>query len=528
MEYMDSYESLREQPQPPDDPFSVVISMLNKKLINVIKNQQTSEQEIQLFFSETAREQLQKIITELTYTYNHPQSRRLESRLYSYTLKSYTDQLTFYIPYYNQILNNVKDVVIFTNQNACLFQVHIKDINKLYTIKDWDYKFNKLVDRMRARGEEIIPADFTVMDVYDKDKKYYYGICNGKKIFTHRNNAHILSQDSGKAHSSLNYIVINDNFMKQLLTTDLSTDNPNIPHKLLLFECGSAEFVKKFIFYDSRIRSIPQFEDQDVPDVPESLDGLDISDESDDSDDGPLLRRMPNGWPRDAIKETFDHTLFDLFLRKSKNYPEIFMRSRLNKNYIWNIFFNLLTSNNNFHRTCALQNFKYFFIKNDIELNMLYADINNYLKSTTRFTNMKLIDFFIPEIKFLLFHHLILQLQVNTLSIQEEWNTYVQQYNFRFTSAKSHLYYLVTVLLKNIVNDKLYEKMLSKLDSLVIKIIQPMIPNTSIRSILLLLKEQINKVIFDVFYKHAGGKGLYKKRSIKNKQKSIRKTSRKQ
>jgi hypothetical protein len=315
--------------------------------------------------------------------------------------------------------------------------------------------------------------------------------------------------------------------MKQLLTTDLSTDNPNIPHKLLLFECGSAEFVKKFIFYDSRIKSIPQFEDQDVPDVSESLD---ISDDSESSDDGPLLRRMPNGWPKDASKQTFDEfTLFDLFLTKSKNYSDIFRNRRypLKTNYIWNIFFNLLTSNNNFHRTCALQNFKYFFIKNDVELNMLHTDINNYLTSTTRFSNMKLIDFFIPEIKFLLFHHLILQLQVRSLFIQEEWKTYTQQYNFRFTSAKTHLYYLVTVLLKNIINDKLYEKMLSKLDSIVLKIIRRMIPNTPISGIILLVKEQINKVILDVFYKHAGGKGLSKKRSLKNKQKRIRKTSRK-
>jgi len=493
----------------PEDPFSAVISRLNKKLIYIIKNQQLTDQEIQLFLSEleTAQEQLKKIINELIHTFEHRHGyAEICEWKFRKTHELYTEQLNFYIPYYTKIINNVKDVVIFTNQNACLFQVSVKDIHFLFTIKDITYEYIRLVDRMAERGEEIIPEEFAVMDVYDTDDEYYYGICNGKKIFTPIDNTDKLYPDNGKPHSSLNYLVINDHFMNLLFTTDLSTDNHTIPHKLLLFEHGSAEFVKKSIFYD----------------------------DSEFEDDLPMLRRMPAWIPHDAKKETFDKfTLFHLFLTKSKNYSDIFRDrwSQLITNYIWNIFFNLLTSNNNFHRTCALQNFKYFFIKSHVELNMLYTDINNYLTSTTQFTNMKLIDFFIPEIKFLLFHHFILQLPElpvrSLLSIQQEWNTYVQQYNFRFTSAKSHLYYLVTVLLKNIVNDKLYEKMLSKLDSLVLKIIRPMIPNTPITGILLLLKEQINKVIFNVFYKHAGGRDLSKKRSIKNKQKNSRKTSRK-
>ena len=101
---------------------------------------------------------------------------------------------------------------------------------------------------------------------------------------------------------------------------------------------------------------------------------------------------------------------------------------------------NSITSNNNFHRTGALQNFKYFFIKNSAELDTFLADINIYFTTTTRFTNMKLIDFFIPEIKFLLFHHFIQQLQelprMALVGIQSEWNTYAQQYNFRFTTIK--------------------------------------------------------------------------------------------
>jgi len=446
MSFMDEEE--RNGRELPEEPFSAVISTLNKKLINIIKNEQLTDQEIHLFLSEleTAREQMERIINELTHTFEHQNGyAEISEWEFRKTHALYTEQLHFYIPYYIKIINNLKDVVIFTNQNSCLFQVYVKDIHFLFTIKDFRYEYIRLVDRMAARGEEIIPDEFAVMDVYDTDDEYYYGICNGKKVFTPIENTDKLSPDS-VAHFPLNYLVINDHFMNLLFTTDLSTDNPNIPHKLLLFECGSAEFVKKCIFYDDSY----------------------VSDDSDD--DRPPLRRMPRWIPQDAQKQTFHpFTLFDLFLTKSKNYAEIF-RDRyqfpLNTNDIWNIFFNLLTSNNKLHRTCALQNFKHFFIKNDVELNKLHEDINRYTRTNTQFTNMKLIDFFMSEIKFLLRKILYNKLKIRD-SLQWEWDAYVLEYNKSAdTPPQFFLHYLLNVVLFKLVSKDLFISLITTLGSM--------------------------------------------------------------
>ena len=50
--------------EPPVDPFASIISMFNKKLINIIKDREPTEEEIQLFLTEleSVREQLQQII----------------------------------------------------------------------------------------------------------------------------------------------------------------------------------------------------------------------------------------------------------------------------------------------------------------------------------------------------------------------------------------------------------------------------------------------------------------------------------
>ena len=442
----------------PPEPFDTVISMFNKKIIDIIKDREPTIEEIQLLLSElnSVETQLRQIINELTQNYQHALQTRWTrnshwdsystEHTYRNTYNSYTEQLHFYIPYYTKILNNFKDVVIFTNQNSCLFQVSIKDINFLYSIKDFTYKYLTLVDRMRSRGEEIIEDEYTVMDVYDTDEKYYYGICNGKKIFTPIDNADRLAPNSGACYP-LHYLVINDRFMNLLFTTDLFTDNPNITHKLLLFEHGSAEVVKKSIFYD---------------------DSEDYSDGDDDDDIAPL-RRMPAWWPRDAKKEPFD--LFDLFLSKSKNYAEIFKPFEWftrEFNYVWNIFFNLLSSNNKLDRTSSLQNFKYFFIKNDIELNNLHKDINRYITTNTRFTNMKLIDFFMPEIKLLL--HRILydkfQLRLHD-NLQNEWDAYVIEYNKPpHTPPQTFLHYLLNVVLSKLISLDFKLSLLSTLDEM--------------------------------------------------------------
>ena len=466
MSFMDDEE--RNGRQLPPDPFDTVISMFNKKLIDIIKDREPTEEEIQLLLSElnSVETQLRQIINELTQNYEHVlQTRYTRNSQWDYystgdtyrnTYKSYTEQLHFYIPYYTKILNNVKDVVFFTNQDTCLFQVSVKNINFLYTIKDFMYRLNTLVDRMRSRREVIIQEEYTVMDVYDTDDKYYYGICNGKKIFTPVNNTVRLAPNSGACYP-LHYLVITDHFMNLLFTKDLSTDNPNITRKLLLFEHGSAEFVKKRIFYD-------QSEDYST---------------DDDDDDEVPLRRMPRWWPKDAKNEPFD--LFNLFLSKSKNYAEIFkpIDWYLRGHWIWNIFFNLLTSNNKLHRTCALQNFKYFFIKNDIELNNLHKDINRYITTNTQFTNMKLIDFFIPEIKLLLHRILYDKLEVRLHdNLQREWDAYVIEYNKPpNTRPQTFLNYLLNVVLEKLVHRDRYKCLLTTLSGMFESLITEMAKN---------------------------------------------------
>ena len=468
---MDDEQLGRELPQ---EPFLAVISLFNKKLIDIIKDREPTEEEIQLLLIEleSVAEQLEQIINELTQNYEQSRQNRYtgqsdrhvyNTRKYRLKYKSYTEQLHFYIPYYAKIINNFKDVVIFTNQNACLFQVGVKDINKLATIKNYTYRYIKLMYIMVLRGEQINPDEFDVIDVYDTDDKYYYGICNGKIICTPIDNTVRLALNSGVCFP-LHYLAITDHFMKQLFTTDLSTANPNIPHKLLLFEHGSAKFIKKFKF--SRFNYEYSGSDSDS-----------------DFDDGGLLQRSIS-WVSQSLDENtfYLYSLFDLFLSKSKNYAEIFNTIHwypFENNYIWNIFFNLLTSNNKLHRTCALQNFKYFFIKNDIELNNLHKDINRYITTNTQFTNMKLIDFFIPEIKLLLHRILYDKLEVRLHdNLQREWDAYVIEYNKPpNTRPQTFLNYLLNVVLEKLVHRDRYKCLLTTLSGMFESLITEMAKN---------------------------------------------------
>ena len=87
-----------------------------------------------------------------------------------------------------------------------------------------------------------------------------------------------------------------------------------------------------------------------------------------------------------------------------------------------------LISNNSFHVSRALQNFKCLFTHSPADEIQLYNDIDTFLLKSPdhRFRTKKLIDLFIPEIKFLT--HIILYNKLK-LSIphklQMEWDKYV-------------------------------------------------------------------------------------------------------
>ena len=326
--------------------------------------------------------------------------------------------------YYQQLIDNYRDVLILTNKTSCLFQVEILDKTEILTI-DQEYYESKLNE-----------SEILYMDVYLELEDYYYGDCKGKLIPILKTNCIPLGNPIESA--PLDYLMINDKFIQQLLLTDKCN--------FLLFE---------------NIISKPAVYVLPGPSV--------MSDSLEEYFPGPTTGDLVE------IINIFIKTKYnEIFNDEFKNYYEEYENNN-SLNYIKFLLFNhllkYLTSNNSFHMSRALQNFKCLFTHSPADEIQLYNDIDTFLLKSPdhRFRTKKLIDLFIPEIKFLTHIILYKQLQIpNKLPIphklQIEWEKYVGDHSQPVdTLPNTFLQYLLNVVLTNLVPRELYSDLLSKI-----------------------------------------------------------------
>ena len=363
--------------------------------------------------------------------------------------------------YYERLIANAKDVVIITNDNSRLYQVTVISTDQLYTKKisysdpfehfypvtiadfpkveiDLACQSDHLHSLPRRNEDECALVLSNILDVFDEDDDYFYGICSGVRVFTRKDNC---IQIDEPAKCTIPYIVMNKHFVRKLLLNDLpsSIDHFTEKYRLILFEHRTYHILEQSSF---------------------QLHHGHISDE--------FFTIVPSCcFDRGGNKSYGDNDLNLLTLLIQNPFND--MLDRL-KTFFWNQMVLLFTSNNSFYRSCALQNFKYLFTHSPEEEIDLYNNINEYLRESPELNfrlNFKLIDLFLPEIKLLL-HRILYDKLYDKFKIpdklQMEWEKYVAEHKKPVdTKPQKFLHYLLSVVLSNLVPKDLFSSLRSTL-----------------------------------------------------------------
>jgi len=390
--------------------------------------------------------------------------------------------------YCNQLFDSYNDVIYITNVDNRLYQATVNNNSNIYTKKF-------LGSSIRIEDDFIHTNN--LFDIFDEDFDYYYGIYNGRRIFSRKTNCVILSPPGPMA--SLDYFVINNTFISNLLLNDLDKQQQL---KLVVFEKPIGVFVTKKSF--------------DVY----SFDEFGVS------------RRLSD-------IERIDE--FELVPVNFIDFNTLSYRS-MNKNIIDLYFRELikhLRSRISFHKTKSLMNMKYLFGKSGRCQIELYRKIESYLfehgqsilgkshKAIIRIPTPfyqgvsiiypSLINLFIPEIKFLL------QRMYIPNQAQLGWANYVAERNKPIdTSPKFFLQYLLNVVLSNLVKPDIYNTLLTKLDGMMNLLITNLAkPDENERAVQLLKSQQIDRVIKDIIFPVSfGGKITHKSKHKISKKKN--------
>ena len=291
--------------------------------------------------------------------------------------------------YSNQLIENFNEVHILTNDNTRICQVNIIDIYELYNKQRYS-SFHKEYIRQYTKCDEtsgpkqcsIETGESNIMDVFYEDDTYFYGIFRGIPLMSLKNNCiKLLTVEK----TQLNHIFMNDSFVQKLLLNDISIIKPNIC-KYYLFEYQTVKFINEQHFFEE------EFYTDEVPSV--------------------YHEELTPIMTEEEIQRTkIDNLLYNLFIKdviKKYTYDESFHNF---KSVAWYNLIRLITSDNNYERKVALQNFKCLFAKSNIEQISLYSDINTSIpkiRFTYEYHSINILDIFIPEIKLLLMmNHLV-------------------------------------------------------------------------------------------------------------------------
>jgi len=327
--------------------------------------------------------------------------------------------------YAMEVIEDVQNVIIVLNSNIikCVKRkIVVSDNDDPMGIQYWYYSQNPDTE-----------SDIIFVIFENPETNQYYGIdIEGNKASGNMSDYELLSEPP-----SCNYFIITDPSLFAQDILRIKTDTK----KKLLFENQFFKYVNRncFISYHNH-----------EPDT---------------------FSNWMTG-PCDACRGIYRERIHDSELQNYKFSEQMFNRLAQTgsiwirtavypvHNSVWEYFllyFNLSISNNEIYNTkIILQQFKCLFTKDENEEKILYQKIENQL-----YPKKPLIEFFLPEIKFLL-HRIYIP-----NSLQGEWEKYVREHNKPVdTKPESFLQYLLNVVLSNLVDRDLLKSLLSTLSEM--------------------------------------------------------------
>jgi len=363
------------------------------------------------------------------------------------------------LDYCNELFDNYNDVIFLKNDNSRIKQATILQFDLVYmssfvamsyfygghsiSIKDVhpDFNFN---------------TSPNIFDIFDEDEEYYYGIYNNKKVRTLKTNCR--DQNPIIAVPSLDYIVINDKIINEILNIDVNIFDKKC--KLLLFEYPVGWFVTKNHFLmESDIQNI-------------------CGSTVDDRCPFETRDRIINKLRHEPFPNNIN--LFDFYKNKffanSHTPNHSVIKSLFIDNYI-----KLLKKLNTSNKIKSIVNLRCILTRNEEDKKQLHNNIEDILnyddtKAPSDFwermryendiqnkrdkTITKLLYFYFEEIKLLLLHYFMHKR--GFVNFRNSWNYYLTQNNLpNETTPGSCLNYLLNDVFN--INQYTIDYMLSKI-----------------------------------------------------------------
>jgi len=490
------------------------INTLNTQIINIIKNMQNginTTEEMKLF--EQSFEEVK-----LKYTKSEPRRDRYDDESRWHFSASNSDSklqtmIEFEI-YCKQLIANYRDVIIVMNDQSRICQARILNLSYVYTSIQ-KYPNRDTVEF--SNHESNLTSD--ILDVFDEDEEYYYGICGGIVVIIPKTSCQILDIP---VLTSIGSFILNDNIIKRILIESLKADGPK-KSTFLLFEYQTCKEIDKtklnslhehepiYDYDDTRFQSLPECDSCSVA----SNRSYDLKAE--------LLFRLPNSYSSQVFRTKKVYSSHNMY------HIERLTVIRSFANIIFDNFISLLLLGNSFQRKGVFQNFKYSFAKTEAEEIELYKDIDAALHESRdeKFRHMKLIDLFIPEIKFLLrMNHLFeIEKRISSFKIEkrnsEQWHRYCETNGITTdTNPGVYLNYLCRTVLRNVVSAEAYTNLLASSATMMVLLLEKLSNSELYFDFNKYLSMQIDDVIRRTIEnrKKEGGTRIRKIRSKKHQQ----------
>ena len=387
--------------------------------------------------------------------------------------QSILDNYSDFNHYAHEIINDLKNVIIFLNSDI------LKCVKKrIIPIPDGDaHVFNRGFLDYQHEEDEVIPMERDIIFVIFEDSTKYYGI----DIEGHQKIGNINKYEVMAEPPKCGYFIISDleKFVEKILDIQMDTKKKilfdNQFTKLIDFNC--------FMLYHNH----QEDEHENWRDPCPACHGKYASEIIHSKlQNYKFVEYMLNPLSNktEESRGRWDHNRVPL-------YPV--------HHAVWQNFIVRLKESN-YNKKIILQQFKCLFTKDDEQETMLYQKIDIALQPK------KLIELFIPEIKFLL-HRIYIPNE-----LQSEWTNYTSANNKPInTPPQDFLQYLLTVVLSNLVPKNLYLSLESALGSMMMSLTANIATDTSNSHLDLgmrskMISQLIHKIVTKFVVKQSAGK----------------------
>jgi len=375
--------------------------------------------------------------------------------------------------YAHEIINDFKNVIIFLNSDI------LKCVKKrIVAIADGDaHVFTREFSDYQYQEDEVIAMERDIIFVIFEDSGLYYGI----DIEGHRKIGNINEYEVMPEPPKCGHFIISDleKFVEKILDIQMDTKKKilfdNQFTKLIDFNC--------FMLYHNHQEDEHENWRDPCPACNGKYAGEIIHSEIQNYK---FVEYMLNPL---SNKTEESHRRWDY--NRVPVYPV--------HDAIWQKFI-VQFKESNYNRKIILQQFKCLFTKDDEQETMLYQKIDIALQPK------KLIELFIPEIKFLL-HRIYIPNE-----LLSEWTNYTSANNKPINTPPQHfLQYLLTVVLSNLVSKDLYLSLESSLGSMIRSLTANIATDTSNPYLDLgmrskMISQLINKIVTKFVLKQSAGK----------------------